>query len=196
MVNAINRPAKLEQNATETMVLGPDLRVVSTRGNWKKWGLGRVAQPGKKIQDIFPGAQFHAFVLDVLASGLPVNGEIVQLTSGEYLCVSLYPLAANAPKPKKVLLTAHVLDAQLYVDEASGVVLEANEAAGELFGEPVEYLIGQSIWSLQPFATDETRRSTLEALTRKKSLYLGAFKLHAKEDAEVELEAALVLTEG
>jgi hypothetical protein len=195
MPNAIMRAVQPKQNASETLVIGPDLRVISSKGDWRKWGLERLAQPGKMVHDIFPATEIYAFVLDVLASGQPVHGELIRLTSGEYLCVSLCPLPANVPKPKKVLLTANVLDAQLYVDEESGVVLEANEAAGVLFGEPVEYLIGQSIWSLQPFAVEETRRSTLEALTRKNSLYLGAFRLHSKVDAEVELEAAMVLVD-
>jgi PAS domain-containing protein len=193
MPNAAMRTVKPEQNASETLVIGPDLRVISTTGDWQKWGMEELAQRRKMIHDIFPATQIYAFVLDVLTSGQPVHGELIRLTNGEYLCVSLFPLPANVPKPKKVLLTANVLDAQLYVDEETGVVLEANEAASALFGEPVEYLIGQSIWSLQPFAAEETRRSTLEALTRKNSLYLGAFKLHSKVDAEVDLEAAMVL---
>src|SRR3954452_10856549 len=122
MPNATMRAVKPEQTASATLVIGPDLRVISTKGDWQKWGIARLTQPGKTIHDIFPATQIHAFVLDVLASGQPVHGELIRLTNGEYLCVSLFPLPANVPKPKKVLLTANVLDAQLYVDEESGVV--------------------------------------------------------------------------
>jgi hypothetical protein len=195
MISGTPQSAQSHQYAPQTLVIGPDLRIVAASAGWQKLGLADSARiVGERIRNIFPGTQFHAAVLDVLASGQPVIGEIVQLASGDYLCVSLQPLPPNTRKPKKVLVSAEPWDGQLCVDEESGEIIQANEAAAAVFGMPVEYLIGQCIWSLPPFATPGTKGSTLEALDRKKPVYLGTFK-QPSGDGEVELEAALVVVD-
>jgi hypothetical protein len=180
-----------------TLIIGADLRVSSDGAGWRALGLretGRLS--GKRIDELFPAGDLRASVLDVLASGQPVEGVLVPMIDGgktRYLCANLSPLPADARKPSKVLLRAHELDGWVLADAETGEIIRANEGGARALGSDVETIPGKTLWGSEALTNPEERASILAGLNRRGSVYLGHFsQRHSTGDA-VELEGALVL---
>lgn len=183
--------------AAATLIIGADLRVSSGGAGWRALGLrglGRLS--GKRIDELFPSSDLRASVLDVLASGQPVEGVLVPMEDGgktRYLCANLSPVPADARKPSKVLLQAHELDGRVLADAETGEIISSNEGGARALGSDVETILGKSLWGSEVLTNPEERDSILAGLIRRGSMYLGHFSQRNSTGEAVELEGALVL---
>jgi hypothetical protein len=156
--------------------------------------LGR--RSGKRIDELFPSSDLRAAVLDVLASGQPVEGVLVPIEDGaktRFLCANLSPEPADGQKPKKVLLRAHELDGWVLADAETGGIISANERGARALGSNMETILGKSLWSSEVLANPEERDSIFADLNRRGSMYLGRFGQGNSTGESLELEGALVL---
>src|ERR1039457_530884 len=91
--------------AGATLIIGANLRVSSDGAGWRALGLGGLGRfSGKRIDELFPSSDLRASVLDVLASGQPVEGILVPIEDGgktRYLCANLSPLPADARRSEE-----------------------------------------------------------------------------------------------
>ena len=183
--------------AGATLIIGANLRVSSDGEGWQALGLGGLGRrSGKRIDELFPSSDLRASILDVLASGQPVEGVLVPIEDGgktRYLCANLSPVPADAPKPKKVLLRAHELDGWVLADAETGKIISANERGARALGSKVETIPGKSLWSSEVLANPEERDSIFADLNRRGSTYLGRFGQRNSTGEALELEGALVL---
>ena len=89
-----------------TLIIGANLRVSSDGEGWQALGLGGLGRrSGKRIDELFPSSDLRASILDVLASGQPVEGVLVPIADGgntRYLCANLSPVPADAQKPSRI----------------------------------------------------------------------------------------------
>jgi hypothetical protein len=151
---------------------------------------------GKRIDELFPSSDLRASVLDVLASGQRVEGVLVPIEEGgktRYLCATLSPLPADAPKPKKVLLRAHELDGWVLADAETGEIIGSNERGARALWSDVETILGKSLWGSEPLMNPDERDSILAGLIRCRSVYLGRFSQSNSTGKAVELEGAIAL---
>jgi PAS domain-containing protein len=154
---------------------------------------------GARVQDVFQFARVQAAVLDVLASGATLSGVLIPLEErcrGRVLCASLSPVSQGSQKPRKVLLQAYELEGRLVIDEKTGRILEANEAAARMFAARIEDLVGQPVGAVNAFRRPGAQNSLWDELSRKTSVYLGKF-IHAIGGTQkVEVEAVLLLQDA
>jgi hypothetical protein len=187
-------------DSAASMVIGSDLRVEKSSLGWRQLGLSTAGRlKGKRIDELFPAADIRAKMLDVLASGQPLENVLLAVaeTHGtRYLSASLTPAAADGPKPRKILLRACELAGELVVDEDSGEILEINDAAAEVLGGTREQWMGRAVWESGILNDAGNRRTSLAALERKRAVHLGRFRLSAKRGQQVEIEGALISAEG
>ena len=173
--------------AGATLIIGANLRVSSDGEGWHALGLGGLGRrSGKRIDELFPSSDLRASVLDVLASGQPVEGVLVPIEDGgktRYLCANLSP----------VLLRAHELDGWVLADAETGKIISANERGARALGSKVETISGKSLWSSEVLANPEERDSIFADLNRRGSTYLGRFGQRNSTGEALELEGALVL---
>jgi hypothetical protein len=151
---------------------------------------------GKRIDELFPYSDVRASVLDVLASGRPVEGVLVAIKDGgntRYLCANLSPVPAGAPRPKRVLLRAHEMDRWVLADAETGEIVRANEGGATALGSDVRTILGKSLWGSEALTNPEERDSILADLNRCGSTYLGRFRQCTATGEALELEGALVL---
>ena len=180
-----------------TLMIGANLRVSSDGEGWRALGLGGLGRrSGKRIGELFPSSDLRASVLDVLASGQPVEGILVPIEDGgktRYLCANLSPVPAGAQKPKKVLLRAHELDGWVLADAETGGIISVNERGARALGSNVETILGKSLWSSEVLTNPKRRDSIFADLNRRGSMYLGRFVQRNSTGESLELEGALVL---
>lgn len=180
-----------------TLIIGANLRVSSDGQGWRALGLGGLRRlRDKRIDELFPSSDLRASVLDVLASGQPVEGVLVPIEDGgktRYLCANLSPLPADARKPKKVLLRAHELDGWVLADAETGEIISANQRGARALGSDVETISGKSLWSSEVLANAGGRDSIFANLNRRGSMYLGRFGQRNSTGESLELEGTLVL---
>ena len=178
------------------MIIGANLRVSSSGPGWQALGLGRLGRFNRRrVDELFPAGDLRASVLDVLASGLPVEGILVPIEDNgktRYLCASLYPVPAGAPKPKKVLLRAHELDGWILADADTGEIIRANHGGATAFGSDVESIAGMSLWASPALTKPQDREIVFAALNRSGSRYLGRFRQANAAGEAVEFEGVLV----
>ena len=188
--------------AGATLIIGANLRVCSDGAGWRALGLrGLGPFNGKRIDELFPSSDLRASVLDVLASGQAVDGVLVPIEEGgkaRYLCATLSPLPANAPKPKRVLLRAHELDGWVLADAETGEIIGSNERGARALWSDVETILGKSLWGSEPLMNPEVmnpdeRDSILAGSIRRGSVYLGRFSQSNSTGEAVELEGAMAL---
>jgi hypothetical protein len=151
---------------------------------------------GKRIDELFPYSDLHASVLDVLASGRPVEGVLVAIEDGgkrRYLCANLSPAPGGEQRPKKVLLRAYELDGWVLADAETGEIVNANQAGATALGSDMRTVIGKSLWGSLALTNPETRDSFLADLNRNGSTYLGHFGQRNSRGEALDLEGALVL---
>jgi hypothetical protein len=164
-----------DEHSTATLVIGGDLRIRSATGGWGALGFTSRFR-GARLHDVFPSPHVRAAVLDVLAGGTRADGIVLPAPGGLALCASVLPLPPGRPKPRSVLLRASRLDGRLVVEEHTGRILEANEAAALAFGARMEDLIGSTVADLEPFRPDTPQHlSAWKRLTCRTTLYLGQF---------------------
>ena len=183
--------------AGATLIIGANLRVCSDGAGWRALGLrDRGRFNGKRIDELFPSSDLRASVLDVLASGQAVEGVLVPIEEGgktRYLCATLSPLPADAPKPKRVLLRAHELDGWVLADAETGEIIGSNERGARALWSDVETILGKSLWDSAPLMNPDERDSILAGLIRRGSVYLGRFSQSNSTGEAVELEGAMAL---
>lgn len=158
-------------------------------GGW----LGRFSS--KRIEELFPSGELRASILDVLASGRPVEGVLVPMENGgktRYLCANLSPLPAGAPKPKQVMMRAHELDGWVLADGETGEIISANEGGAAALGSDAEKIVGKSLWETKVLTNPEERDSIFAELDRRGALYLGCFGQSNSKGEAIELEGALL----
>lgn len=185
--------------AGATLIVGADLRVSSSGPGWQTLGFGHLRRFNRqRIDELFPAGDLRASILDVLASGLPVEGILVPIEDNgktRYLCASLSPLPAGAPKPKKVLLRAHELDGWIVANADTGEIISANEGGARAFGSDVENISGTSLWASQALTKPQDREIVLAALDRGGSRYLGRFRQTNSAGEVIEVEGVLIRQE-
>ena len=183
--------------AGAALIIGANLRVTSHGSGWRALGLRDWGWfSDTRIDELFPSSDLHASVLDVLASGQPVEGVLVPIEDGgktRYLCANLSPLPPGARKPKKVLLRAHELDGWVLADAETGEIISANEAGAAALGSQVETIPGKSLWGSEVLANPAERDSIFAGLNRTGSKYLGRFWQRNAMGEALELEGSLVL---
>lgn len=200
MINLLE-PVRAAQE-TPSVVIGPDLRCASPNAAWRRLNL-----PGgnsrERVDKLFPASDVAGHVLDVLASGVPSENVAVRIGEDgaeRFLCASFHPYP-SAAKPRKVLMRAWEMNAQLLLDGDTGEVLAANDAGKTVFsGTPRS---PESPCFAGPFAgpfaeplrSPEARTAALTEAARNGSHYLGKFKHRRPDGSEVELESLLVLVE-
>lgn len=187
---------KREAQTALILTVGADLKVRRAGSGWASFGLA--PRGGMRVQDVFRLGRVHLSVLDVLASGVAVDGVLIPLEAGEggrVLCASLSPVKTGSEKPRLVVLRAYELAARLVIDEATERIVEANEAAAQLLGVSAQSLIGQPVGAWEALRRQGSE-SVWQQLTRKTTLYLGRFAHAVGGGRKVRIEAALLAPEA
>jgi hypothetical protein len=158
------------------VLIGADLRVDECSEGWQKLGLP--AGAGERVDRILPGSDVALRVLDVLASGNAMENVAIRAGSGEgerFFTAGYYP-SPSTGKPRRVLLKAWPMEAQVMLDGATGQALSMNEAARAEFGR------GGAAAS----------QTDLALATQNGSHYLGKFTHRRPDGQQVELESILI----
>src|SRR5579872_5274165 len=135
MMSLLNRTRVYDETAQ--LVAGSDLRVSRVNEQWRQLNLpGGDSTKHERIDKLFPESDVAACVLDVLASGVALENVVVRFpdTAEERFYRMNFRPKSGAGKPKRVVIEACEMHAWLMLDGRTGQVLQANQAAQEVFG--------------------------------------------------------------
>jgi diguanylate cyclase (GGDEF)-like protein/PAS domain S-box-containing protein len=85
---------------------------------------------------------------------------------------------------------------KLIINPRSGQIEDANPAAAEFYGYPLEQLRSMSIWDINTLQPEEIRRRMSEAKTEKKMWFFFPHRLASGEIRQVEVQSGPITLQG